>query len=160
MTHFWHFLTIFSPSVSPTSVSFLIKFVWYPGRKSNTTFSCVILWSRFILLRLDLKSIYFSVFLWSLSWISPTLQIVPSNIMNCLPFLSCTTMSGLFAPSFGGMSWWIGIFHNTLAFSFTTLLFGGDSLCQGVALSLSSENSNFWSIAWYTGLSMPSCLDV
>ena len=82
MTHFWHFLTISSPSVSPASVSFLIKFVWYPDRKSNTTFTCVILWPGFILLRLDLKSIYFSVFLWTLSWISPKLQTVPSNIMS------------------------------------------------------------------------------
>jgi len=31
--------TIFGPSVSPTSFSFLIKFLWYPSRKSNTTFS-------------------------------------------------------------------------------------------------------------------------
>lgn len=31
--------TIFGPSVSLTSFSFLIKFLWYPSRKWNTTFS-------------------------------------------------------------------------------------------------------------------------
>lgn len=37
LTHSYR--TIFGPSVSPTSFSFLIKFLWYPSRKSNTTFS-------------------------------------------------------------------------------------------------------------------------